>query len=287
MPFKALISLLVVVLACLAGAGSSRAAGNASVAALQVALHAHGTYGSTIDGVRGPQTIRAIRRFQRRAGLVVDGVVGRQTRRALGRLGRHRLGSRALVLGRRGWDVSALQFLLAWHGFPSGNFDGDLGPRTDAALRRFQRWAGLAADGVAGPATTAALRRAPARAPISVARPVRGPVTDRFGPRGTRFHTGIDFPASYGVRVFAARGGRVKFAGWDRGGFGSLVKIGHGNRVRTWYAHLSSIHVRRGQRVRQGTVIGRVGSSGFSTGPHLHFELRVRGAAVDPLPALR
>jgi murein DD-endopeptidase MepM/ murein hydrolase activator NlpD len=287
MPFKALISLLAVVLACLAGASSSKAAGSASVAALQVALHAHGTYGGTIDGVRGPQTTRGIRRLQRRAGLAVDGVVGRQTRRALGRLGRHRLGSRVLVRGRRGWDVSALQFLLAWHGFPSGNFDGDLGPRTDVALRRFQRWAGLAPDGVAGPATTAALRRAPARAPISVRRPVRAPVTDRFGPRGTRFHTGIDFPARHGARVFAARGGRVNFAGWDSGGFGYLVTIGHGHGVRTWYAHLSSIKVRRGQRVRQGTLIGRAGSSGFSTGPHLHFELRVRGAAVDPLPALR
>jgi murein DD-endopeptidase MepM/ murein hydrolase activator NlpD len=287
MPSKALITFLAGLFACLALAGGAAAAGNASVAALQVALHAHGTYGGTVDGIRGPQTTRAIRRFQRRAGLVVDGVVGRQTRRALGRLGRPRLGSRVLVRGRRGWDVSALQFLLAWHGFPSGNFDGDLGARTDAALRRFQRWAGLSADGAAGPATIAALRRAPARAPISFARPVRAAVTDRFGPRGNRFHTGIDFPASHGARVFAARGGRVKFARWDSGGFGYLVRVGHGNGVRTWYAHLSSIRVRRGQHVHQGTVVGRVGSSGFSTGPHLHFEVRIRGAAVDPLPALR
>jgi murein DD-endopeptidase MepM/ murein hydrolase activator NlpD len=286
MPLRALITLLAGLLAALTLAGAA-AAGSAGVAALQVALHARGTYAGTIDGIRGPQTTRAVRRFQRRAGLVVDGVAGPQTKRALGRLGRHRLGSRVLVLGRRGWDVSALQFLLAWHGFPSGNFDGHLGPRTEAALRRFQRWAGLYADGAAGPATIAALRRARARAPFSFARPARAPVTDRFGPRGNRFHTGIDFPAGYGARVFAARGGRVRFAGWHSGGFGYLVKIAHGSGVRTWYAHLSVIRVRRGQRVRTGTVIGRVGSTGFSTGPHLHFEVRIRGAAVDPLPALR
>jgi murein DD-endopeptidase MepM/ murein hydrolase activator NlpD len=112
-------------------------------------------------------------------------------------------------------------------------------------------------------------------------------VTDRFGPRGVGFHTGVDFPASYGARVRAARSGRVVFARWDAGGFGNLVKIAHGHRVRTWYAHLSSFGVRRGQRVSTGTVIGRVGSTGFSTGPHLHFEVRLGGAALDPLPALR
>ena len=61
--------------------------------------------------------------------------------------------------GNRGWDVAALQFKLAWHGFPSGTFDGVLGPHMDEALRRFQRWAGLGADGLAGPATIRALRR--------------------------------------------------------------------------------------------------------------------------------
>jgi peptidoglycan hydrolase-like protein with peptidoglycan-binding domain len=287
MSFRALITLLAGLLAFLVLADPAAAMGRPGVAALQVALHARGTYHGTIDGVRGPLTVRAILRLQRRAGLAADGVVGPRTRRALGKLGRHPIGSRVLVLGRRGWDVSALQFLLAWHGFPSGNFDGDFGPRTDAALRRYQRWAGLVRDGAAGPATFASLRRSPARSPLAVSRPVRAPITDRFGPRGVRFHTGIDFPASYGVRVRAARSGRVVFAGWDAGGFGKLVRIAHGHRVQTWYAHLSSFRVRRGARVGAGTVIGRVGSTGFSTGPHLHFEVRLRGAALDPLTALR
>jgi murein DD-endopeptidase MepM/ murein hydrolase activator NlpD len=287
MSFKALITLLAVVLASLVLAGETAAAGRPGVAALQVALRAQGLYLATIDGVRGPQTTRAVRLFQRRAGLTVDGVAGPRTKRALGRLGRPRLGARVLVFRRRGWDVSALQFLLAWHGFPSGNLDGDLGPRTALALRRYQRWARLTVDGVAGPATIASLRSAPPRSPLTFARPVHAPVTDRFGPRGNRFHTGIDFPAAYGARVRAARSGRVVFARWDAGGFGKLIKIRHGRRTKTWYAHLSSFAVRRGQRVAAGTVIGRVGSTGFSTGPHLHFEVRLRGAAVDPLPALR
>src|ERR687896_1329764 len=119
MPFRALITLLAGLLACLVLAGP--AAGSARIAALQVALHAHGTYYGTIDGLRGPQTTRAVMRFQRRARLTVDGVAGPQTRRALGKLGRHSIGSRVLTLGKRGWDVSALQFMLAWHGFPSGH----------------------------------------------------------------------------------------------------------------------------------------------------------------------
>ena len=286
MPFRALITLLAGLLACLALAGPA-AAGRPRVAALQVALHARGTYSGTIDGIRGPQTTRAIIRLQRRARLTVDGVVGPQTRGALGKLGRHAIGSRVLTLGKRGWDVSALQFLLAWHGFPSGNFDGNLGPRTRAALLRFQRWARLLRDGAAGPATFAALRRRPAHSPLYMARPLHAPITDRFGPRGTRFHTGIDFPASYGARVRAARSGRVVFAGWHPAGFGNLIRIAHGHRVQSWYAHLSSFSVRRGSRVSRGTVIGRVGSTGFSTGPHLHFEVHVRAAAVDPLSALR
>jgi peptidoglycan hydrolase-like protein with peptidoglycan-binding domain len=266
---------------------AATAAGDANVAALQVALRGRGLYGGTIDGIRGRRTTAAVRRFQRRAGLAVDGVAGPRTRAALGRRWRRSLGSRPLRTGHAGWDVAALQFRLAWHGFPSGPFDGGFGPRTETALRRFQRWAGLAADGLAGPGTLAALRRARPRSPIAVGWPIRAPLGDRFGPRGNRFHTGLDFPARYGARVRAARGGRVRRAGWDNGGYGYVVVVRHGASVRTMYAHLSVVGVRRGERVVAGEVIGRVGSTGISTGPHLHFEVRVRGAAVDPLTALR
>ena len=126
---------------------------------------------------------------------MVDGVAGPRTRRALGRRGRPRLGSRALSAGARGWDVAGLQFLLARHGFPSGPVDGGLGPRTGAALVRFQAWAGLGADGVAGPATLARAAPPPAALDPPLRGPLGGPVGDGFGPRGTMFHTGLDFPA--------------------------------------------------------------------------------------------
>jgi murein DD-endopeptidase MepM/ murein hydrolase activator NlpD len=228
-----------------------------------------------------------VRAFQRRVGLAVDGVPGPRTKRALGRYSRHRLGDRMLQNGNRGWDVAALQFKLAWHGFPSGSFDGDFGSHTDLALRRFQRWAGIGADGVAGPATVRALGRGRAHVPYRLLRPVSAPVGDRFGPRGNRFHPGLDLPAPYGARVRASRRGRVVKAGWDSGGYGYLVVIRHRRHVRTMYAHLSRIGVHRGERVFAGQRIGRVGASGEATGPHLHFEVRRRGAAVDPLPALR
>jgi murein DD-endopeptidase MepM/ murein hydrolase activator NlpD len=286
MPFRAFTALLVLV-AALAVPALAEAMGKPSVAGLQVVLRARGLYGGTIDGVKGPRTTAAVRRFQRRAGLVVDGIVGRRTRAALGRFARRGLGSRPLRRGSIGADVAALQFMLGWRGFPSGAIDGWFGPRTDAALRRYQLWRGLFPDGIAGPVTLRALRSRPSRSRLTLAYPIRAPITDRFGPRGNRFHTGIDFPAGFGVAVYSARSGRVRGAGWSPGGYGFLVVVGHGYGTRTYYAHLSRVFVRIGQRVRQGQRIGAVGATGNATGPHLHFEVRVHGAAVDPLPALR
>ncbi|MDX6542474.1 MAG: hypothetical protein QOK32_77, partial [Gaiellaceae bacterium] len=181
MPLRAFLGLLVLAAALTFPAGSD-AAGSARVAALQVALKAHGLYGGPVDGYSGPGTRRAILRFQRHRHLAVDGVVGAHTRRALGRLGRHPLGSRPLGPGAVGWDVTALQFLLAWHGFPSGYFDGGFGGRTESAVRRFQRWAGLGVDGRVGPATIRALSHAPAVSPLQLAWPLQAPIGDRFGP---------------------------------------------------------------------------------------------------------
>jgi peptidoglycan hydrolase-like protein with peptidoglycan-binding domain len=263
------------------------AAGDPEIAALQVGLRNRGFYGGSIDGVLGDGTVRAVKRLQRRARIAVDGVPGRQTRTALGRYGRSApLGHRVLAPGMRGWDVAALQFTLAWHGFPSGNLDGHFGASTQRALRKFQRWAGLGPDGRAGSAVVAALRSPVPVSSIRLVHPVAGPYTDVFGPRGHRFHTGIDYPAAIGVPVTAAASGRVTFAGWSVGGWGYLVTIVHGGGVRTLYAHLSSVGVRVGQRVTAGQRVGRVGATGHATGPHLHFEVRLRGAAVDPLSGL-
>ncbi len=283
------VRTLCVALAALAllPAPAAEARGRAGVAALQVALQQRGLYDGTVHGFADRQTTAAVRDFQRRRRLVVDGIPGPETRAALGRYARFRLGDRPLRMGTRGWDVAALQFLLAWRGFPSGAFDGDFGPRTDAALRAYQHWRGQPADGVVRRQHVRGLRQRPPRAPIALYAPVATQTADRFGPRGSRFHAGLDFPAGRGAAVLAARGGVVLFAGWDSGGFGNLVVVRHRRGVTTWYAHLTRVRVRPGERVGRGARVGTVGSTGLATGPHLHFEARLRGAAVDPLTALR
>jgi murein DD-endopeptidase MepM/ murein hydrolase activator NlpD len=284
---RSLATLATLTLLATLPAGGAEARGLGPVAALQVALRAHDRYAGTVDGFAGPLTRSGVRAFQRRHGLRADGLAGTRTRRALGRLGRHPYGSRPLRPGAVGWDVSTLQFLLAWHGFPNASLDGGFGAHVERALLHFQRRAGLTADGVAGPVTLRALRGPLPRCPLTLARPVPGGIGDTFGPRGDAFHPGLDFPEPSGVRVRAARAGRVVFAGHDSGGYGNLVEVADGDGVVTLYAHLSRIGVRRGTYVATGSVVGRVGATGLATGPHLHFEVRVRGAAVDPRPAFR
>jgi hypothetical protein len=274
------------VLAALVLASPAWGSRDAGLAALQVALQSRGIYTGSIDGVKGAATTMAIKRFQRRAGLPVDGVPGTKTRQALGDYGKHLLGSRALTRGAAGWDVAALQFLLAWHGFPSATIDGGLGVHTELALRRFQRWAGLKVDGVADDSTYAALRGSTARCPIALAWPLAAPVGDTFGPRGNRFHAGIDLVAPRGAPVAAAAAGRVVFARFAFGGWGNLVIVAHANGVKTMYAHLATVTVHRNELVPLGARLGTVGATGHASGPHLHFEVRVRGAAVDPRSAL-
>jgi murein DD-endopeptidase MepM/ murein hydrolase activator NlpD len=112
--------------------------------------------------------------------------------------------------------------------------------------------------------------------------PCDGVVTSGFGVRWGRMHEGIDIGCAYGAPNRAAAAGTVIYAGW-LGGYGNLVVIDHGNGLSTAYAHASSILVSVGQRVSQGETVSLVGSTGHSTGPHLHFEVRINGVAVDPL----
>ena len=119
--------------------------------------------------------------------------------------------------------------------------------------------------------------------------PTEGTLTSRFGPRrvsvGSSNHQGIDISAPAGTAVVAADGGEVVFAG-RMGGFGNLIQIRHDNDHVTFYAHLSSMTVGVGERVYRGQFIGGVGMTGTASGNHLHFEIRINGVPVDPLPHL-
>jgi murein DD-endopeptidase MepM/ murein hydrolase activator NlpD len=268
------------------------------VAALQSALKHRGLYPAAVDGVKGPFTKRGVLRLQRRRHLLVDGVAGPQTRHALGRMGRPRLGTRMVHQGQRGWDVAQLQFLLQRRGFPPGGVDGVFGAVTRAAVVNFQSANGLGVDGIAGPTTIRALRghsTSPSSPTTTVPvgavrfyRPVPGGIGDGFGaPRaGGRRHAGVDFPVDYGTLVQAAGVGTTIFAGWNTGGYGNLVVVQHRLGYTTWYAHLSRITTWVGENVSGGTRIGYVGSTGYSTGPHLHFEVRRYNTPVDPVPYL-
>jgi murein DD-endopeptidase MepM/ murein hydrolase activator NlpD len=117
--------------------------------------------------------------------------------------------------------------------------------------------------------------------------PAKGVFTSGYGPRWGRMHKGIDIAAPTGTPIHAAADGVVESAGWNRGGYGNLVDIRHADGTLTRYAHNSKIIVSKGQRVEQGQRISLMGSTGFSTGPHLHFEIRKGGnQAVNPIAYL-
>lgn len=123
--------------------------------------------------------------------------------------------------------------------------------------------------------------------------PVPGsPITSPYGYRwhpikkAYKLHTGTDFGASSGTRIRATQAGTVTIAGWN-GNYGRMVAISHGNGVVTRYGHMSSIAVRKGQKISRGTTIGRVGTTGLSTGPHLHFEYMRSGSFKNPMSLIR
>lgn len=118
--------------------------------------------------------------------------------------------------------------------------------------------------------------------------PCNGPITSPFGDRMhpilgyVRFHAGLDFGADYGSPIFAANSGTVILSGWH-GGYGQAVLIDHGGGVTTLYGHASDLYVSEGDRVQRGQAIASIGTSGLSTGPHLHFEVRANGDPVNPV----
>lgn len=119
---------------------------------------------------------------------------------------------------------------------------------------------------------------------ISLIKPISGTITSRFGVRSSvrvGAHTGLDIAAPKGTAIKAAAAGTVIHAGW-KGSLGNLVIVSHGNGVQTYYGHCSSICVSAGDTVAQGDIVAKVGSTGNSTGNHLHLEIRVNGVALNP-----
>ena len=119
---------------------------------------------------------------------------------------------------------------------------------------------------------------------VSLIKPITGTISSRFGASSSirsGAHTGLDIASSAGSPIKAARSGTVSFAGW-KGSYGNLLVISHGNGVQTYYGHCSKLYVSSGQSVSQGQTVAAVGSTGNSTGPHLHFEIRVNGVAYNP-----
>lgn len=154
--------------------------------------------------------------------------------------------------------------------------DGSLDPRFERLGLSLARMSALelALDGVPQVAPAADLR-----------------ITSNYGyrrdpfTRGAAMHAGIDFKGAYGSPIFAAAAGQVTFAG-RKGGYGNTVEITHANGIMTRYAHLSRIDAKAGQSIAAGATLGGLGSTGRSTGPHLHFEVRINGKAVNPRPFL-
>jgi len=138
---------------------------------------------------------------------------------------------------------------------------------------------------ISNTSAAAAIAQRPATA--SAVLPVKGAsVTSEFGPRWGTQHEGMDFAANMGAPVHAAKAGVVRKASWY-GGYGNAVIIDHGHGVQTLYGHNSKLLVKEGERVAAGQVISKAGSTGDSTGPHVHFEVHLNDKAVNPRPWLK
>ena len=128
----------------------------------------------------------------------------------------------------------------------------------------------------------------PSEKPVKIAA-----FTSGYGTRADPFngsvarHMGIDLAGPMGTPIYATADGVVSAAGWNNGGYGNLIKLDHGRGIETRYGHLSAILVSAGQRITRGQLIARMGSTGRSTGSHLHYEVRIEGKAVNPIPFMK
>jgi murein DD-endopeptidase MepM/ murein hydrolase activator NlpD len=285
-------SLVLIVLAAAIAAATDATADagtsvDARIAAVPITMRSRLLYRGPVTGIVDQRTSAAIAILQQRLGVTADGIFGPQTRARLFPYGTPVLGNRLLSIGSKGYDVALLRVELAFHGFPSGAFSSAYTPRTARAVLRFQRFAGLPTTGMAGPLTARALHAQVPVSPLRLSWPVATSITSGYGLRGARFHGGVDIVAGLGTPVGSPGSGEVVYAGWRNGGWGNAVIVAHGGGLRSLVAHLSRVDVHVGDRVRTGTQLGLAGATGNASGPHVHFEVRLRGAYVDPMTALR
>ncbi|MFN2388045.1 MAG: murein hydrolase activator EnvC [Actinomycetota bacterium] len=193
----------------------------------------------------------------------------------------------AAIRAERAASLTALNQILDQKRGVLGDIQSDKSEKEEV-LAQFERESQRISAILAGASSTSA----PVRGGGQLLWPAAGPVTSGYGYRthpifgDRRLHAGIDIGASYGAQVIAADAGSVVFAG-AMSGYGNAIVVDHGGGFATTYNHLSAFSVGSGQEVGRGTPIGAVGCSGYCTGPHLHFEVRVDGSPVDPMPYLQ
>lgn len=232
------------------------------------------------DGQQGGDEARAVREQVRRleGSLERLRVAYAQAVQNTDSAAQSRISQTEKLLGRLGLDASRLferQNRDAGRGgpfIPLPSVAGDAG--LSGLIDRLDRWSGV----------KAMMQKMPLGEPLHEAYDLNSGFGTRNDPlnRRTGMHEGVDMGAPHGTPVFATGEGVVEFAGpWDR--YGLTVEINHGNGVSTRYAHMSRVKVKEGQKVTRTTVIGLLGNTGRSTGPHLHYEVRVADVAKDPL----
>ena len=159
-----------------------------------------------------------------------------------------------------------------------GPFDGNADPTFKQLFTSWKKLDNLASGAIAVPSDK----------PVKTAA-----FTSGYGVRsdpfrgGAAMHAGIDLAGPHGTPIYATADGTVTTAGWNSGGYGNLIKVDHGRGIETRYGHLAQMLVRDGQQVKRGQLIGRMGSTGRSTGNHLHYEVRIDGRAVNPIPFMK
>ena len=159
-----------------------------------------------------------------------------------------------------------------------GPFDGSADPTFKQLFTSWKKLDNLASGAIAVPSDK----------PVKTAA-----FTSGYGVRsdpfrgGAAMHAGIDLAGPHGTPIYATADGMVTTAKWNSGGYGNLIKVDHGRGIETRYGHLAQMLVRDGQQVKRGQLIGRMGSTGRSTGNHLHYEVRIDGRAVNPIPFMK